>query len=240
METTTFSQDNLSVENIPSAAIQADRLKWLSQIRNEEQGDARLLLSGLRRSDAERWEIGIEDARLSPSDPTEILLTFPKPKNHPKDERSTTEYLFDQEAVWLLQAHVFYGGGFCVAPSKHNDYYYPALQMRPNGKKKVINADRLVSGCGPHQDARQLKGGDYHDHTRGNIKPTHEQAVVRQVGRENERSSRKATREDVIAASRQLWMESLLFPLMSDYTGAFSRVYGTLDQRHPLLGQIGS
>lgn len=237
METTTPTQDSFSTRNIPSTAIQADRQEWLSQILKGEQGDARLLLSGLRQSDADRWRIGIEDAWLSPGDPTKIVLKLLKPKSHPREERPTTEYLFDQEAVWLLQAHAFYGGALSVMPSKRNGYYYPAIRIIRDGKRVAINADRLIAGCSPYQDAR-LASKEYHDHTRGNIKPTHEQEVARQVGRENERSTGKVTRADAIAASCQRWCVSQLFPTAGAYTDALSHVYAVLEQRHPLAQPV--
>ncbi|ESY88058.1 hypothetical protein X739_07435 [Mesorhizobium sp. LNHC220B00] len=222
--------------NLPSKQIQADRLAWLEQVRRNEQGNPALLLSGLTSTaDSERWDIGIAGAWQRESDPSQIVLKLPKPASHPEGEAPSTEYWFDQEAVFLLQMHVLYGGMFRVAGSKHNGYYYPGIRI---GRDKLVNADRYIGNLGPYQDARKVGGTDYHDHTRASVKPTSERSVAAQVGRKNERANLKAgkvTREGAIKASLGLWRESLLFPSRDQYSAALLYVYAVLDQRHPLL-----
>jgi len=191
-----------------------------------------LLLSGFRDADRERWEIGIQGIWQRATDPSQVVLELPKPTSHPKGDRPWTEHWFNQEAVWLLQAHVFYGGVLRVMGSKHNGYYYPAVGI--GGMANVINVDRLIGGCGPYQDARKVKGTDYHDHTRESIRPTSDRKVAAEVGRENERSTGKVTREAAMHASLSLWRPSKLFPTLDAYDHALRGVYAVLDRLHPL------
>ncbi|MGX5830073.1 hypothetical protein [Mesorhizobium sp. 43Arga] len=142
--------------NLPSEAIQADLLKWLEQVRSREEGNPDRLLTGLSSSDPERWEIGVVDAWLHKSDPTKIVLKFPKPASHPEGEEPTTDYLFDQETVFLLGALIFHGGRVGIYTSKSgekgntgkpNGYYYPAIWI--DGFKGPIPVDRLIANAGP-------------------------------------------------------------------------------------------
>ncbi|MER8843392.1 hypothetical protein [Mesorhizobium australicum] len=227
---------------LPSTQIQADRRVWLQQVQRGEQGDPAKVLKGLSASYPLRWEIGIADAWQHQSDPTKIVLKLPKPASYPEGEESTTEYLFDQETVWLLQAHISYGGrvGIYISKSgekgnkgKPNGYFYPAIWI--DGLKGHIPVDRLVANAGPHRLAQLVNPHDYHNHTQANIKLTAEREVVAQVGRENVRTVRGPAREAAIGASLKLWHESVLFPSRDHYRAALLHVYAVLDQRHPLL-----
>lgn len=221
--------------NLPSVTIQADRRTWLQKIRRGEHGDPALLLSGLSSADRERWEIGVESAWQRAGHHSQIVLKLPKPSSHPEGEAPSTEYWFDQETVWLLQAHIVRGGKLYVMGSKHNSRYYPAIQIA--GHDKPIPVDRLIGDLGPFHDARKVVGSDYHDHSRASIRSVSERWVAAQVGREHERANVKAgkvTRGAAIEASLKLWQQSVLFPSLDDYRAALLDVYAVLDQRHHL------
>lgn len=135
---------------LPSETIQADRLAWLTQVQRGELGDPAKLLTGVSASDLHRWEIGVADAWQHPRDPTKIVLKLPKPTGHPEGEAPSTEYWFDQEAVWLLQAHILYGGRLGVykskvgKPGKPSGYYYPYIRI--DGFARTVNVDRYIGG----------------------------------------------------------------------------------------------
>lgn len=230
--------------NLPSESILEDMREWLAQVQRGEQGDPAKLLTGLLASSPERWDIGIADAWPHETDPSKVVLKFPKPANHPEGEKPTTAYLFDQETVWALQAHVLRGGRVGIYTSKSgkrgntekpNGYFYPAVWI--GGFKGHIPVDRLIANAGPRRLAKLANHRDYRNHTRANIKLTAERDVVAQVGRENVRAVRGAAREAAIGASLKLWRESRLFPTLDQYREGLMNIYGLLDRRHPLAMQ---
>lgn len=242
---------SLPKSSLPSEAIQADRLAWLQQVQRGEQGDPAKLLSGLQSSsDGHGWDTGILGAELYQENPSEIVLTLRKPKprkDRPQDEVAWTKYRFDREMGWLLQVLAIYGRNddIGVSPSKSgkkantgkpNGYYCATIKFRGLA---ALNVDRLTSGAGAYQAAPLADPRDYHNRTRGNIKPTSTRKIVEKFGPKNARSSRRPlrTREDAIRAAVRQWREGGPFPSADSYEAALRYVFAVLDRRHPLASR---
>lgn len=173
-------------------AILDDRLKWLKLAYEEfQRGGAtaylrnfppvELLISGLRQSDAVRWDIGIIDASVlrDPSDDSPSLsLTYGKPgERREAGEADWTIRRFDPPAALVQQLHILFGGHLRLRTSSSHvvtpdhpkgiPYHYPLIGIAVGPSKRVdfrvlrgiLNAppDRLANAHEHFHDLRRCK-----------------------------------------------------------------------------------
>jgi hypothetical protein len=209
--------------SIPSETLLADRFEWLQTAYNafnrggakaylESQPPVDLLLSGLRRSEPDRWDIGIIDAKPA-SNPVEegpsIIFTYKKPKERrAPDEADSTDRQFDPPAVLLQQLHIIFGGRLRLKTSESHvtspdhpkgiPYHYPIIGIRAP-KRFEFRVLRAILDA----PADKLATGEerFHDLRRCNLSApwlTQQQATEK-FGPQNRR--RSFTRNDAMEAS---------------------------------------
>lgn len=206
----------------PSEALLADRFKWLEMAYNafsrggakgylENQPPVDLLLSGLRESDPEPWDIGII-AKLAPTHVEEgpsIIVTYKKPKERRTlDEADSSDRQFDPPAVLVQQLHIIFGGRLRLKTSESHvtspdhpkgiPYHYPLIGIRAP-KRFDFRVLRAILDAPPDKLATGEEG--FRDLRRCNLHAARltQQQATEKFGPQNKR--RSFTRNDAVEAS---------------------------------------
>lgn len=164
----------------PSKDIIADRLEWLKLASEEfRRGGAKaylsnpppieLLISGLRKEDATRWEIGILDAAatLDATDgSSSAFLIYSKPEERREsNETDWTRRQFDPPAILVQQLHILCGGRLRLRTSRSHTrnldhpkgvpYHYPLIRI-PKGTSRrfEFRALRAILDAPPNRLAK--------------------------------------------------------------------------------------
>ena len=222
----------VSAATIPLPLLK-DRLAWLAQAKARAESDdapapdAQLLVTGLAV-----WQIGIvsADIRQDAEDATPyIALTFAKPeKRRSEQEAETSERWLDPEAVFLLQAHLFYGRRMSLEHGRGaagGIYHYPVLHIAGGEHYRYVL--RLLVDVSQGRLAKQREDNHY-DLRRKSLGRTISQAQAAILyGRGQRRPS--IVRQDVIDTSTAAWRKGALPLAKTEYRDLLLEGYQLLD-----------
>lgn len=248
-------------KSMPSDVLIAERLQWLDAAYNafsrggakaylDNQPPVDLLLSGLRESDPQRWDIGIIDAKAASAPSGEgpsIIFTYGKPEERrASDEADSTERQFDPPAVLVQQLHILFGGRLRLRTSRSHvesqthpkgvPYHYPLIGI-PTAPSKRLEFRALRAILNAPSNKLATGHEQFHDLRRRNL---HAPWLTQQQATERfgpQKGGRYHTRQDALDASM------LAFDLgysrvggslnRNEFRGAMERAYQLLDC-HPL------
>jgi hypothetical protein len=249
------------IKSSPSESLIADRFRWLEAAYGaftsggakeylSNQPPVDLLLSGLKETDPERWNIGVIDAQpaSSPSDEgPSAVFTYEKPEERrTSDEASSTIRQFDPPSVLVQQLHILFGGRLRLRTSRSHvenkdhpkgvPYHYPLIGIPTAPSKRLeFRALRAILDAPSHKLATGHE--QFHDLRRHNLQApwlTQQQAADRYGA---QKGGRYHTRNDAIKASMyafDLKHSHIGGPLKrEEFHEALTRTYQLLDC-HPL------
>jgi hypothetical protein len=158
-----------------------------------------------------------------------MALSLKKPRvRRSEKERATSERWFDPEAVFLLQAHIFYGRRISLEHGRGNAggvYHYPVVHITRGGHYKYML--RLIVDV-PQLRLGKQQGGNHYDLRRKVLGRTigHAQAT-RIYGGGQRRPS--VVRQHVIDASAAAWTRGVLPLDKTEYRDLLVEGYRLLD-----------
>jgi hypothetical protein len=202
--------------------------------------DRELLLTGLRRDDAVRWEIGVAHAWIDPAEDSIWLEGMPKPNIQHAGEGLTSRRLFDFEGLFVTLWQIAFCAGrrsnkcgnIALRDSESKSkrlYHYPAIY--------TVRLPRLLANVPADAQSRMAGLGDFRDLRRRNLRRggLNKATAARRFKHGNSgRLSR--TRADVAADACQQYIEAggdAFLPL-DEYERLLWAGYRLLDDRHPL------